>query len=288
MKYLIVNADDFGLTGDVNSAVKLAHQNGILTSATLMINEEGAQEAVLIAKENPDLGVGLHLSLVHGTAALPSKEISAIVTPNGKFISNPVVAGLRFFFLRKCKNALRKEIEAQIIKFLETGIKPTHIDGHLHIHLHPSVLNILLPLLEEYDIKAVRVPKESLFRHLAIDPENIVSKVAHAIIFGILGKRARKMLFQARVAYPDYTFGLLQSGNMNKEFVVNLIPAIKEGFTEISFHIARKKLSPEIGAPNYHYTEELETLLDARIKNLIKKENIQLANYGTLRKIKIG
>ena len=58
---LIVNADDFGRSHAINQAVIRAHREGILTTASLMVNESAADEAVALARENPDLGVGLHL-----------------------------------------------------------------------------------------------------------------------------------------------------------------------------------------------------------------------------------
>ncbi len=285
MRYLIVNADDFGLAPEVNSAVLLAHRQGILTSASLMINERSAKEAVSIARETPRLGTGLHLSLVMGRPALPAGEIAPIVDCKGLFFADPVLAGIRFFFLKKCKMALKKEIEAQIVKFLESDIVLTHMDGHLNIHLHPTVFSILLPLMKKYEIKAIRVPNESLPFHLGIDPGNATLKTLHSIIFKKLGKRARKRLDKSGISCPDYTFGLLQSGSMTKKFVTKAIERLKNGVTEMSFHIASKPLSDGTGAPGYHYVEELKTLLDPELKNILKTRNIQLANYGTLRKI---
>jgi len=63
---LIVNADDFGRSHSINEAVVRAHREGILTTASLMVNEPGFDEAVAQAREHPQLGVGLHLTLVCG------------------------------------------------------------------------------------------------------------------------------------------------------------------------------------------------------------------------------
>ncbi len=286
MKHLIVNADDFGLSKEVNSAVEIAHREGVLTSASLMIAEKGTTEAISVARNNPDLGVGLHLSLVQGKPVLPIAEIASIVTTSGCFFSNPVTAGMRFFFLRKCRDALRNEIEAQIEKFLDTGLVPTHLDGHLNIHLHPSVFLLLLPLLEKYDIRAIRVPAEPLLFHLSTDRSNAFFKIVHSIIFGILGKKAKKRLDILGISYPDNTFGLLQSGNMNKDFVKSALSNLRDGFTEMSFHIALKQLPRGVGAEGYSYREELKVLINPEVNELIKRKNIHLANYRTLLKIK--
>src|SRR5471032_1903909 len=95
---LIVNADDFGLSRSVNEAVISAHREGILTTASLMVNEPGFDEAVKLAGENPRLGVGLHLTLLLGHAALPPEKIPGLVNARGKFSHSPVGAGLDYFF----------------------------------------------------------------------------------------------------------------------------------------------------------------------------------------------
>src|SRR5687768_1626346 len=94
---LIINADDFGLSREVNAAVIRAHTAGVLTTASLMVNEEGFDEAVELARNHPRLGVGLHLSLVCGHSALPHRDIPNLVDPQQRFPDCPVSAGFRFF-----------------------------------------------------------------------------------------------------------------------------------------------------------------------------------------------
>ena len=82
---LIVNADDFGRSRGINAAVIRAHREGVLTTASLMVNEAACDEAVALARENPRLGVGLHLTLVCGRSALPAEKIPGLVNGEGKF-----------------------------------------------------------------------------------------------------------------------------------------------------------------------------------------------------------
>ena len=96
---LIVNADDFGRSPSINAAVIRAHRQGILTTASLMVNEPSCAEAVALAKENPKLGVGLHIALLHGRSALAPEKIPGLVNERGEFSNDPVTAGLKFFFL---------------------------------------------------------------------------------------------------------------------------------------------------------------------------------------------
>src|SRR5882724_5151255 len=95
---LIVNADDFGRSTSINQAVIRAHREGILTSASLMVNEPGLDEAVSLARNHPGLGVGLHLSLLCGHSALPPAKIPGLVNARSEFTNNPATAGFRYFF----------------------------------------------------------------------------------------------------------------------------------------------------------------------------------------------
>src|ERR1700689_1910411 len=110
VRRLIVNADDFGLSSSVNEAVVRAHREGILTSASLMVNEPGFDEAVKLAKETQKLGVGLHLTLLLGHSALPPEKIPGLVNSRGEFSNSPVGAGLDYFFKRNLRGQLRAEI----------------------------------------------------------------------------------------------------------------------------------------------------------------------------------
>src|SRR3954464_1608282 len=109
LRRLIVNADDFGRSRSINEAVIRAHKEGILTTASLMVNEPAFEEAVKLAKANPALGVGLHLTLLCGHSALTSEKISGLVNNKREFTNNPGGAGFSYFFRRELREQLRCE-----------------------------------------------------------------------------------------------------------------------------------------------------------------------------------
>lgn len=149
MKYLIVNADDFGLSDYVNEGIIKAHQAGSVTTTTLMIKREFAREGVRLAKENPALCVGLHLDLddllgrdEKGSERFGMDRIS-------QMLSSP-----RFF------NGVEGEIDAQIRAFKNTGLNLTHIDGHHHLHAIPELFPLIIDKMVSYGIKTIRFSKE--------------------------------------------------------------------------------------------------------------------------------
>src|SRR6185295_20113231 len=116
-------ADDFGRSRSINEAVIRAHREGVLTSASLMVNEPDCAEAVALAKENPKLGVGLHLTLLCGRSALPPEKIPGLVNAQGEFSNDPVAVGMKYFFKGSLREQLRAEIHAQFERFRATGLK---------------------------------------------------------------------------------------------------------------------------------------------------------------------
>src|SRR5512142_139894 len=118
MKELIINADDFGLSNGANRAIVKAWQEGVLTSASLMVGGNGFEEAVDLARENPGLQVGLHLTLVQGRAVAEHPGFPSIADRDGNFTNDPVHGGMRYFFIKPLRRQLQREIEAQIERFL--------------------------------------------------------------------------------------------------------------------------------------------------------------------------
>ena len=162
MKRVIVTADDFGRCPAVNQAVIQAHQKGILKCASLMVNADATDEAIALARAHSSLKVGLHLVLVDGFAVLPKKEIPDLVDETQRFSDRPASSGLRYFLSKRIKRQLVQECKAQIEKFLDNGLKMDHLNSHHHLHIHPSVANIVVALAGQYHIPAVRLPWQGL------------------------------------------------------------------------------------------------------------------------------
>src|SRR5258705_12449214 len=138
MKSLIINGDDFGISSATNHAIIRAHREGILTSASLMVNGAAFEEAVALAKAHPSLSLGLHLVLVHGKSTLPQMEIPGLVNEQREFRENPVAAGMGYFFPPGVKTQIRQEIEGPIKKVISTCPPLYHLHRPVNMHGHPT------------------------------------------------------------------------------------------------------------------------------------------------------
>jgi chitin disaccharide deacetylase len=245
---LIVNADDFGRSASINQAVVRAHREGILTSASLMVNEPDAAEAIRWAQDNPKLGVGLHLALVCGRAALAPEKIPNLAGPDGQFSSHPVRAGLRYFFNPDCRRQLRAEIEAQFAKFHATGLPLDHVNGHLNIHLHPVVLRILLENAHRWGIKAMRLTRDPFFLNAQLASGQWSYRISHALIYTLLSAWARPKLALHGVRHTAAVFGLLQNGRVDGPFLDQLLRRLPHPEIELYSHPSLDQFRPELDA----------------------------------------
>ncbi len=268
---VILNSDDFGLSSSINEAVVKAHREGVLTSASLMVNGGAFDEAVELAKLNPKLGVGLHLTLVMGRATLPPGQLPNLVDARGNFSNNPVAAGMKAFFNRAARPELEAEIAAQIAKFRSTGLTLDHLNGHLHFHLHPTIFDILMKCQNEWNIPAIRFTNDVFRINRRIAKGNWFYQVSHALIFRLLSRRALPKLERSGIRHTNHVFGLLQNDRVDEEYLLKLLPALPPSPVEIYSH-------PNMDS-NRH---ELDALTSPRVADLIKKLGIQLCRYQDL------
>jgi hopanoid biosynthesis associated protein HpnK len=271
LRRLIVNADDFGRSPSINLAVVRAHQEGVLTSASLMVNEPDCAEAVALAKENPKLGIGLHLTLLMGHSALPPENIPGLVNHRGEFSNDPVGVGMRYFFNRGLREQLRAEIHAQFDRFRATGLSLDHVNGHLHLHLHPVVFRILMEDAHKLGIRHLRLTRDCLARSRRMSRGHWLYRVSHAAIYEWLSRRAREPLQQRGIKHAQITFGLLQDSHVDEAYVLKLLPELPPGDSELYSHPSLDKFKPEFDA-----------LVSPRVKEQINKLGIELIRYQDL------
>jgi hopanoid biosynthesis associated protein HpnK len=278
VKRLIVTGDDFGVSPEVNAGIRRAHVEGILTSASLMVNEAAAPEAAALARELPTLAVGLHLALSDSPAALSAQEIPGLVDAAGRTDVSAARAGWRYYFDRGLQGQLEREIRAQLEKFLATGLPLDHVNGHQHLHMHPRVFAILLRCLADYGRPPLRLVADDLRLNLRLDPGHRWGyKLSHALAFGGLRRWCRWMAAGARYRTADRVWGLYQDGRVTRDHLLGLLRALPDGVTEIYVHPStargRAGRTPDL---------ELQALIDPEVRRVVRDEGIQLTAYGRL------
>ncbi|MBV8071382.1 MAG: ChbG/HpnK family deacetylase [Acidobacteriaceae bacterium] len=257
MKQLIVNADDFGFTRDVNAGIVHAHRNGILTSTTLMANGDAFDDAVRLAHETPTLDVGCHLVLVQGTSLRTGDPYPEKLTG--------VVGALATRRLDAYA-----ELRPQIEKILAAGIRPTHLDTHKHTHVAPVVFRAVVRLAHEFGIPYVRLPLDAAVAWAAWP-------------LAAVKRFYMNMARPFHVRTTDHFLGFRLTGSLDGETLAAALENLPEGLTEFMCHPGF--LGPELQRAATRLKEsrvrELEALTSRRIRELVTGGGIHLRPFRT-------
>ena len=278
-----MNADDFGLHEEINKGIIKGYQEGFITSTSLMCSAPAFEDAVVLAQENPGLGIGIHLTLVGSVpSVLPKEKISSLVDNKGLFPEN-YVAFAKMFYTGQVKMVqLELELRAQIEKALATGLNITHMDSHQHTHVLPGMTGLVVKLCNEYKIKNIRIPQEGYFFSGGF-AGGLGRKVGRAGL-SFCASLAAMQAKSAGLAYPNNFFGMLAGGNLNEALVGNIITALPDGVSEIMTHPGLNKQElDKYFTWDYHWEDELNAFLSAKNKNLLEQRNVALMNFGGLK-----
>ena len=255
MKQLIINADDFGFTSDVNAGIVEAHCEGVLTSATLMASGAAFNDAVRLAFETPSLDIGCHLALVQGRSMLTGEPLP------------PTVPKL-LVALAKNRLDVMAELRLQIEKILTVGLRPTHLDTHKHTHLAPKIFRSVVQLAHEYKIPYVRLPLDRTVRIAGCSP--------------VLGERFyRRMAERQGVAVTDHFLGFRLTGSLTEDTFATALGQLPDGLTEFMCHPG--KLGTELKQAQTRLKEsrvqELTALTAPRIRRLLDESGVHLRPF---------
>ena len=261
MKQLVVNADDFGFTRDVNEGIVYACRNGILTATTLMATGAAFDHAVQLARETPQLDIGVHLVLVGG-AGYPATV--------AKLIQAVALGRIRIY----------DELANQVRKVLDAGLQPSHLDTHKHTHLLPPVLDAVARIAEEYKIPWIRRPLD-LPRHAQGVPwrTRVVSSS-----FGFLRRRFHAVLTRRGCVTTDYFAGFQMTGRYDANELSALIRGLPEGTTEFMCHpgFCTQELRSTRTRLKESRQRELDALTSQQVRVAVEQAGIVLSRYRDL------
>jgi chitin disaccharide deacetylase len=283
LKKIIITGDDFGLALPVNEAIVEAHRKGVLTTASLMMGAEFSEDAVARAKEHPSLRVGLHLTLVEGTPVLPPQNIPDLVDVEGAFSTRLARAGFKFFFYPGIRRQLEAEIRAQYEAFRKTGLALDHVNAHNHMHLHPTVLRLILKVGKDYGLRAVRLPNEPPVKSWKAAGTSLGSRLASWIFLSPWINIMRYLLRRAQVRYNDFLLGMTDSGAMTLDLALRFMRNLPRGVTEICFHPSTRRCAEiDRTMPCYRHEEEFHALTSNALLQAVQDAGLQTIAFSDL------
>lgn len=260
-KYLIVNADDFGLSSEINDGIIDTFQNGLVRSASLMTTEDGFADAIEKIKKPPLLDIGIHLNIVRGK---PKRSLIYIFFR-------------RIFNKRGLETEIRQEFERQIRTAIDQGVKITHLDTEKHLHAFPFILGIVIELAKKYEIKSIRFPFEE-----AVSLRKAGLRQALKILLSRLFIRRCSRLFdQSGIQRPDFFYGISLSNRFSVDNLKELVDNLKPGVSELSCHPSAKSggETPSSFIKNESRDRERKTLTSPELLDYLKEKDITLTNF---------
>lgn len=274
---LVVNADDFGLTEGVNEGIADGFKNGIITAVSLIATMPAFNHAVEIARENPDLDIGVHLSLTVGRPCSKNSRLSPIVE-EGEFMRSYMHVTRSIYANRVPMEDVKNELSAQIRKIQKTGLRVSHIDSHQHVHMVPRVFELVLALMQEHQIPFVRTPDEFVGMK-----QLLTAKGWGLLALGLMGKVLRKRVVRAKLGTPDYFWGLSCSEAMSLDDLMHIVRSSKPGTNELMCHPGyNDAVLARIYDRSSHREKELGALTHAKTLALVRQRGIRLTNYTAL------
>jgi predicted glycoside hydrolase/deacetylase ChbG (UPF0249 family) len=263
VRQLVVNADDFGFTRDVNQGILRAHREGILTAATLMATGTAFDDAVRMARENPSLDIGVHLVLV-GEAPFP-RSITQLTWA-------VLLGRIRIY----------DELRAQVLRVLDAGLEPTHLDTHKHTHLLPPVLDAVARLSQEYKIPWVRRPFD--FPLTSAGPAISWAKRVTSRSLGVARGRFERVLAGHGCRSTDHFAGFQITGRYGPEDLARLIHGLPEGSTEFMCHpgICGEELRAARTRLKDSREQELRALISPEVRAALATSGVKLVRYPEL------
>lgn len=283
MKQIVVTADDFGLCEEVNEAVEIAHRDGILSAASLMVSAPAAKDAIGRALRLPTLRVGLHVVLVDGRSTLPPEVVPDLVDAHGAFPSGLLRAAVHWFVSPEARRQLEREIRAQFDAFRSTSLAFDHVNAHNHMHVHPTVLGIILRYASMFGVPFIRLPFEprALGRIGTLRPA--VSQDLAAIARAPWLRLMRHKIERAGLRHNDTLLGLRNSGNLNEASVLKLLCELPAGITELYFHPAvRRTAQLEAMMPGYDNEAEFAALTSSSVLDRLHTLGLKPAGFADL------
>jgi predicted glycoside hydrolase/deacetylase ChbG (UPF0249 family) len=273
MKWLIVNADDFGISERRNQGILEAHRKGIVTSASLLAYGAAFAGAVKMARATPSLDIGLHLNLSEGEPLVLGHR--TLVGPDGRFFGKEEAR-------RRARAGLfdpaevEKETEAQIDQLRQAAIKVTHLDGHQHIHIFGNLPAAIARTAARLGVRCFRSPVDRMI------PPGLRDAKRQAEIeeYREWALKALPVYGQMRLRSTENFGGIALSGRLTLEHLILLLKGLPPGLTELMVHPGLADKTGGFSGPDRE--SELRILTDPRLKILLKREGIELTRFGNL------
>jgi predicted glycoside hydrolase/deacetylase ChbG (UPF0249 family) len=275
MKKLIINADDFGMSAEVNEGTKRGIQQGIITSVSVMPNMPFFDEAISFLRNYPHISVGLHFNITEGKPLILPKDARNLIREDDSFYHWPQLVS-RVALKWVTRTEIEKELKAQYTTLKKTGLSITHIDSHHHVHLYPSIFKVVSAFADKEGVQALRGNYFDTWNlTLGIWKKPIPTQVVVncALLLSNIRHKNLTHLYEINRFY-DINWG----HDLRPEELLNILNNLPEGMSEFICHLAVESATgnKKFLTPRY---KTLTLLTNAKIKHHLTRNGITLVAH---------
>jgi chitin disaccharide deacetylase len=276
---LVITADDLGVNTQRSHGIFQCAEFGVVTNASLLANGSDSDAAARHARER-GVPTGLHLNLTEEYPVSRKEDVSSLVDANGRFFDRDRLREL-FKEGKVERGHLEREVRSQVDWFFDAhGQAPTHVDGHHHIHVEPAVAETLIPVMERYGLRFVRIPCELPLPPFGYEVDD--DKLARTAALNERALAARELYAAHGIGSTDHFRGLTLAGNASLKNLRHVIGRLLDGVTELMVHPG----SPAAyGTPfdlDPQRQTELRMLLDDSIPKQLADKKVTLCSWADI------
>ncbi len=289
MKYIITNADDFGLSDNINTGIARCMREGIVKSASLLVNAKGTLHAVELARNQPQIDLGIHLCLVQGKPLSNPKDIPSLIGNNGYFLKNHFDFLIKLWLNKINLQEVESECRLQIQKALSYNLCFTHIDTHQHLHIHPKIIKIITRLAGFFGIRYLRYPIEQPYNIMQLLKNGAGCKnIPKFILSRAYSQHIKRAFSSHNLSHTGSIMGMHASGTLASSALKRMLSKAEKGTTEIICHpgLKNEDFSAEFpgGFKNFNWENEFKLLTNPELKDFAARENIQFISFKDIPK----
>ncbi len=269
---LIVSADDLGLHEAINQGVLAAHEEGIVTSASIVACGRAFDHACRLVGKRSTLDLGIHLTLIEEKPLLGPERLKTLAP------GRTLPKSYRELFGGLLKGRIdpeevEMELDAQIQRVLKAGLTVSHLDSHQHAHFFPPLRSVLFRLAERYQIRGVRAGGRV-----------VPARTKFSLFLAPLAKSLQRAARARGLGTPDALWLESPSGHIKGLDLVRGIPKLPEGVSELVVHPGSDQatLEREYPAWGFSWHEELAAVKATDVRDTLIRNHVQLTRYSEL------
>jgi predicted glycoside hydrolase/deacetylase ChbG (UPF0249 family) len=276
---LVVNADEFGASPDVSRGILRAHREGIVTSTSVLGNAPDAADLVQLLREAPDLGVGIHLTLLRGRPVAAPDTVPTLVDSHGNLADSPRPFLIRWARSHISASEIEREFDAQVIRYRDLGLSIDHLDTYLHLGFLPMVAEAMERVATRHRIASVRTRMEP--PHLTWVVE--FQRGLPLALLSTAGWFAKRRLGARR--HGAQVWGYAESGDLGRMRLLEILGRLGPGIHELICHpgeTAEECLAISGRVQRFDKPGELAALTSQVIREAVSTRNIALCRFDDL------